>query len=82
MNDLQKIQLAGFEAAKEIALTLPKNTSRRARVSELACNYTGCNLNGRFFVIGDSENDIQNSSIIIDGKPAREVFEGFSIMMG
>lgn len=43
-------------------------------------NYSGANICGRMFVIGDTENDIQNPDAIIQGKPAREVFGDFTIM--
>lgn len=80
MTNAQELQLKGFEAAKTLAFQLPINTSKRARVNSLVCNYTGCNLKGRFFVIGDSVEDLQNTTIEIDNKPAREVFEDFTIM--
>jgi len=77
----QQLQLDGFNAAKEIALNINKGQSRRARVNNMACNYTGYkNGEGRCFVIGDSDSDLQNCTIEIMGKPAREVFEGFSMM--
>jgi hypothetical protein len=82
MNALQDAQLKGFEAAKEIAFTLPNGTSRRVRVNGEVCNYTGAHIDNRFFVIGDSTDDLQNTDITISGKVAREVFEGFSVMMG
>lgn len=70
-----------FKAAKEIALNITKGCSRRARYNGNVTNYTGFKDNsGRSFVIGDTDADIQNSTITIGGKPSREVFEGFAVI--
>ena len=53
---------------------------RRARLNNEVTNYCGAKLNGRMFVIGDTENDIQNPDATIMGKPAREVFGDFTVM--
>lgn len=69
-----------FKAAKKIALMIAKNESRRALYNGIPTNYIGANINGRMFVIGDSLDDIYNPDATINGKPAREVFEGFTVM--
>jgi len=77
----QKDQLAAFQAAKQIALTIPAGQYRRARVGDMATNFCGFKSpEGRMFVIGDSIADIQNPDATIEGCPAREVFGEFSIM--
>lgn len=69
-----------FKAAKEIALSINRGEMRRAKVNNVPTNYMGANIGGRMFVIGDSEEDIQNPDLYINGKPAREVFGDFTIM--
>ncbi len=80
LTNSQKIQHEQFKAAKQIALTIPPNQSRRAIYNGEVTNYTGCNLNGRMWVIGDTLADIQNPDATINGKPAREVFGEFTVM--
>lgn len=80
MTASQKTQHSQFLAAKQIALTIPVNNARRARFNNEATNYTGANLKGKMFVIGDSLADIQNPDATIDGKPAREIFGDFTVM--
>ena len=75
-----KTKHGDFKAAKEIALSIEKGQMRRAVNSGHVTNYCGANIGGRMFVIGDTENDIQNPDAIIHGKPAREVFGDFTIM--
>ena len=76
MTPAEKKQHEDFREAKKIALTIGKGLMRRAADT----NYCGCNIGGRMFVIGDSEEDIQNPNCIIAGKPAREVFGDFTVM--
>lgn len=82
LNEIQKQQHADFNTAKQIALNIAKGLSRRAiSVNGGASNYTGCKLNdGRMFVIGDSEKDLQNPNAYIESKPAREIFGEFTGM--
>lgn len=81
MTTSQTAQHEQFKAAKEIALSISNGLSRRARHNDKVTNYTGYKSNdGRTWVIGDSLADIQNPCATIGGKPAREVFEGFSVM--
>lgn len=80
MNTAEKQQHEAFKAAKQIALTIGKNQFKRASVNDAPVNYCGCNMNGRMFVLGDTEQDIQNPDTTIMGKPAREVFGDFTIM--
>lgn len=69
-----------FKVAREIALSIERGQMRRARYEDQATNYSGANIGGRMFVIGDTENDIQNPDAMIQGKPAREIFGDFTIM--
>ena len=80
MTTTEKQQLDGFNAAKKIALNIGNNLMIRARVNDSPANYSGAKINGRMFVIGDSENDIQNPDTTIFGRPAREIFGDFTIM--
>ena len=74
-------QEKGFNSAKEIALTIKKGFMRRAAVDDKPTNYCGYRRNdGRMFVIGDSKDDIQNPDMIIDNKPAREIFGDFTVL--
>ena len=78
MTNYQKQQLEDFNGAKEIAFTIEKGCYQRDKLS----NYCGMkSYDGRYFVLGDTKKDIQNAKIIINRKPAREVFEGFTIMI-
>lgn len=76
MTTYQKQQHADFQAAKKIALSIGNNLMRRAA----GTNYFGANFNGRMFVVGDTDLDIQNPDAIIHGKPAREIFGDFTVM--
>lgn len=69
-----------YKAAKAIALNIAIGLMRRAVNDGRVTNYSGANIAGRMFVVGDTENDIQNPDAIIQGKPAREVFGDFTIM--
>lgn len=80
MTTIEKQQQLAFEEAKAIALTIENGLIRRARLNNEATNYSGSSLNGRMFVIGDTENDIKNPDAFIMGKPAREVFGDFTVM--
>ena len=80
MTATEKQQHEAFLAAKKIALTISEGERRRARHSDCASNYFGANVGGRFYVLGDTEADIQNPDCFIDGMPAREVFDGFTCM--
>lgn len=80
MTTIEKQQHEDFKAAKSIALTIENGMMRRARNNGEVTNYCGAKLNGRMFVIGDTENDIQNPDATIMGKPAREVFGDFTVM--
>ena len=77
MTTQQTNQINDFKSAKQIALSITKGCFRRA----LGTNYCGYKAkDGRMWVIGDTDADIQNADAIINGKPAREVFGEFSIM--
>ena len=77
MTTEQQTKLDGFRAAAKIAFNQAAGTYRRAA----GTSYRGYkDPNGRCFVIGDSADDVQNAAITIDGYPAREVFDGFTIM--
>ena len=83
MTTVQKNQLADFNSAKKIALTITEGCTKRARNSKgEVTNYSGANINGKFYVIGDTEKEIQKPNAIIDGKPAREVFDGYTMLVG
>lgn len=69
-----------FKAAKKIALAIEKGQMMRAINNGRVTNYSGANIGGRMFVIGDTENDIQSPDAMIQGRPAREVFGDFTIM--
>lgn len=69
-----------FRAAKEIALAIPMGQMRRAVNNGRVTNYSGANIDGHMFVVGDTENDIQNPDAMIQGKPAREIFGDFAVM--
>ena len=74
----QKQRLADFKAAKAIAVSIEKGHMRRAS----GTNYCGAKLSdGRMFVIGDTDEDLQKPDAVIDGKPAREVFADQTIML-
>lgn len=75
MTTTQKTQHADFKAAKEIAMNIQKGCYQRKG------NYCGFKSNdGRMWVIGDSEADIQKPDATINNKPAREIFGDFTIM--
>jgi hypothetical protein len=80
MNNTEKQQLDGFNAAKQIALTIGNGLMRRAKVNNIPVNYCGAKLNNRMWVIGDSLNDLQNPDATINNKPAREIFGDFTVM--
>lgn len=81
MTTKQQKQHNEFKAAKQIALTIEKGCLRRARFENAATNYCGFKAkDGRMWVIGDTEADIQNPDATINGKPAREVFGDFTVM--
>lgn len=85
LTNSQIEQLNDFNSAKKIALTIPKGQMRRARSKNgnVPSNYIGFKNNeGRMFVIGDSENDIQNPDVYLfeEKLPAREIFGDFSVM--
>lgn len=70
-----------FKAAKQIAINIDKGQIKRARFQNVVTNYCGFkDHNGRMWVIGDSNSDIQNPDAEINGKPAREIFGNFTIM--
>jgi len=85
MKTQNQNQLADFNVAKKIALTISNGQMRRARSKNgnTPTNYIGYKDNtGRMFVIGDSENDIQNPDVLLFAEklPAREIFGDFTIM--
>jgi hypothetical protein len=80
MNNAEKQQLDGFNAAKQIALTIGNGLMQRAKVNNIPVNYCGAKLNNRMWVIGDSLNDLQNPDATINNKPAREIFGDFTVM--
>lgn len=64
--------LQGFEEAKKIAFEVSKGCYRRAH----GTNYCGFqSIDGSKWVLGDSENDIDNPDTIIGDKPAVQVFK-------
>ena len=76
MRTQQTKQHNEFKAAKNIALMIEKGCMRRAKLQKIPTNYCGYKANdGRMWVIGDSDAEIQNPDAIINGKPAREVYE-------
>jgi hypothetical protein len=83
MTTAQKQQHNDFKAAKKIALSLPKGTMRRAynHDNRIPTNYIGMkDTTGRCWVLGDSIDDVQYPDAYINDQPAREVFDGFTIM--
>lgn len=81
MTTQEKSQHEQFKIAKHIAITIEPGLMRRARYQDAVTNYCGMkDNNGRCWVIGDGLNDVQNPDAWISGKPAREVFEGFTMM--
>lgn len=81
MTHTNKTQIEQFNAAKKIALNIGKGMMMRASYNDSATNYMGCKFcDGRMFVIGDTEADIQNPDLTINGKPAREIFGDFTVM--
>lgn len=80
LNQSQQQQLAHFNEAKKIALSISVNNTRRAKFDGMVTNYTGANVNGRMFVIADSLADLQNPDTYINGMPAREIFGDFTVM--
>ena len=81
MTIQQKNQHNEFKEAKKIALNIKEGECRRARFNDFATNYWGCkDRNGRMWVLGDTDKDIQNPDALINGKPAREVFGDFTVM--
>jgi len=81
MTHTNKTQLEQFNAAKQIALNIKKGMMKRASLNNIPTNYMGAKTSdGRMFVIGDTDQDIQNADIIMYGKPAREVFGDFTVM--
>jgi hypothetical protein len=76
-----KIQHNHFLAAKEIALTINNGLMKRAIFNGSTTNYSGAKtLDGRMWVIGDNDSDIQNPDAIIYDKPARQIFGDFTVM--
>lgn len=76
-----KIQHDHFLAAKEIALNINKGLMKRAVFNGLTTNYLGAKTpDGRMWVIGNTNSDIQNPDAIICDKPAREIFGDFTVM--
>lgn len=81
MTTQQQKQHNEFKVAKQIALTIEKGNLRRARFENAVTNYCGFKANdGRMWVIGDTNADIQNPDATINGKPAREIFGDFTVM--
>ncbi len=81
MTIQQENQHKGFKEAKKIALNINKGEYRRARFNGFVTNYCGYkDSNGRMWVLGDTDKDIQNPDALIDGRPAREVFGDFTVM--
>ena len=77
LNLDQKQRHQDFNAAKKLAFNMPSGCYRRAANTNY-CGYKSAD--GRFYVIGDTETDLQNPDAFIGGKPAREVFNGFTLM--
>lgn len=82
MNARDKYKLASFNEAKKIALSIEKGHKRRALLNKRPTSYVGFkDESGRMFVIGDSNEFIQNPDVIIDNKPAREIFGDFTTLI-
>ncbi len=75
-------QLHEFRKAKQLAFNLPRNHYQRIGGNDEKpgnyCGYKTCD--GRTFVIADSSDYMQNPDCWIDGKPARRVYDGFTVM--
>lgn len=77
--DLKKWE--AFKAAKKIAFSVSLGSFRRAKVDGQPVNFVGFkSLDGNSYVIGDTTDDLYNSKIFINGRPARQVFQDFSII--
>lgn len=81
MTQQETKQHQEFNQAKKIALNIEKGCFKRARFEGDVTPYVGYKTKeGRMFVIADSLNYLKNPDATIDGKPAREIFENFSVM--
>lgn len=81
MDEYKRLKLKQFNEAKKIALGVEKGCMKRAKFWGHPVNFSGFKSNdGRSFVIGESIADIQNPDCKINGFPAREIFDDFSIM--
>ena len=78
MTNLETLQLADFDSAKALSFTIEKGFYKRPSATSNYCGYQS--MEGKFYVIGDTDNDIQNPDAIVNGKPAREVNE-FCVIM-
>lgn len=82
MNAEEKNKLEDFREAKKIALTISEGEMRLAKRNGQITHFYGANVGGRMFVVGETEEEIQNPDAIIQGMPAREVFGEFTVMNG
>lgn len=72
-------QLNEIEAAKQIAKNIKPGYYQRVSGLSNYCGYKS--IDGRMWVLGDTFDDIQNPDAIISGKPAREIFGDFTMMV-
>jgi len=78
-------QLVAFNAAKKLAFELPIGTMRRAKVNNNPVNYWGVHIkdqdgNEAYYVAADNAEELKNPDALLNGRHAREVFDGFVIM--
>ncbi len=72
-----KAKFTTLDNAEEIAISATPGTYRRAA----GTNFCGLKrTDGTTWVLGHSKADIQNPDATIMGKPARQVYDGFTVM--
>jgi len=67
-----------FEEAKEVAFTLKNNLFTHKNPES---PYGSAKIGGRFWVVADSEEFLQNPDAIMHGYPMREVFQNGGTML-
>ena len=78
MTNKNRDVLKQFREAKKLAFLMPNNHYQRPFPD---CHYIGAKIDGRYWVIADSTKFMNNPDAVTeDGRPMREVFEGFTIM--
>lgn len=70
------LNIKHFEAARKQCSGQPRNSKRRAKHEEEITNYWSANLNGIFYVLADSPDDLNVVDCHIDELPAVRVFSG------